>query len=223
VRSSALLLVLAAALPAAERTPLSLEELGGPRFREQPVPSSHLFLLRSGVQVLASDTSLALNDASYTLSANSGNRVHAEGLLLIQPYQMRPGLMLGLGFARTYWSLGEDAGMTLKSIAAHGGLVMPLTRSNEWRIELLGYLGAAQAMVGDSVVNSQATEQGLDLGLVFPLYRPWGLEGGLTIGRYWNHVDPVEVSVTKAGTSLPAEIDFSTQALSYGFSLTWRP
>lgn len=223
MRYSALLLVLAAALPAAERTSLTLEELGGPSYRQQPSPSSHLFLLRAGLQSVAGDSDLLLNDAPYAMAENKGNRTHVEGLLLIQPYQMRPGMMIGLGVSRTYWGLGEDAGMVSKYIVAHGGLVMPLTRSNDWRVELLGYVGAGQAVVGDDVVSSQATEEGIDLGLVFPICRSWGLEGGVTVGRYWSGIDAKEISVVKAGSTLSGDIDLDAKGMSYGFSVTWRP
>ena len=210
MRATALLLLVAAGVAAQET--LTLEDLGS---GETTAAESHLFLLRGGMQSLSSDLELTFNADPYT--------VDADALLLLQPYRMRPGLMLGLGLSRTYWGLSEDVGMVAKHIDAIGGLVMPLTESNAWRVELLGYLGTGQTALGDDAANSASTETGIDIGLVFPVYKPWRLEGGVTAGWYWSKSETLDLTVNKAGTLFPVTIELSAEAVSYGLSLSWRP
>lgn len=219
MRPTALLFLVAASL-AAQDKPLTLEDLG---MGYSPVSENHLFLLRTGVQSLASDMGISFNADPYTLEEGKGNRLHVDGLLQLQPYRMRPGLVLGLGLSRTYWGLGEDVGLTAQHLDVIGGLVMPLTPNNAWRVELLGYLGAGQATLGDGAASSASTECGVDLGLVFPVYKPWRLEGGITAGWYWSRSESLDLDVVMSGNVIPVTIEVSPDAVAYGLSLTWRP
>lgn len=219
MRPTALLFLIAASA-AAQDEPLTLEDLGR---GDSPASENHLFLLRTGVQSLSSDLGLSFNADPYTLDEGKGNRFHVDALLELQPYRMRPGLVLGLGLSRTYWGLGGDVGLTARHLDVIGGLVMPLTPSNTWRVELLGYVGAGQATLGDGAASSASTETGVDVGLVFPVYKPWRLEGGITAGWYWSRSESLDLDVVKSGSVIPVTIEVSPDAMAYGLSLTWRP
>jgi len=220
VRTSLILLALAAAVPAAE---LTLEELSRQSYVESGAFSiDQPFRLRAGVQSIATGTTIDLNSSKFDIGDDATVRSHVEGLVLIQPLRNRPGLILGAGASRTVVNITDTLGQSATILDALGGLTLGLSADNQWRIDLLGYAGFGWGKLGDDF-GGKATEYGVELALNGPLLRRWNLEWSLSVG--WSRLvfDPGSFDIIHASTVYPVNLELNASGPSLGIAILWRP